>query len=183
MADLIKESGGRWIFMGLESIDPAQPQGSQQGVQQSRGCTGKSWTGWPAGASTPSRRSSSGWTATVQAWRRKRSMRIASWPPGLPVYGLMTPYPATPLYDRLMAQGRLNAPQALAGLPPLPHGLHAGTHQHRSRRARGSAGMDGVVFGLNRRSGRWTRSSIDRSPSGRYCSSRASPSAGFTSAR
>ena len=26
---------------------------------------------------------------------------IRSWPPGLPVFGLLTPYPATPLYERL----------------------------------------------------------------------------------
>jgi radical SAM superfamily enzyme YgiQ (UPF0313 family) len=32
---------------------------------------------------------------------------IRSWPPGLPVFGLLTPYPATPLYDRLEAAGRL----------------------------------------------------------------------------
>jgi hypothetical protein len=34
-----------------------------------------------------------------------------SWPPGLPVYGLMTPYPATPLYDRLLQSGRLTRPK------------------------------------------------------------------------
>jgi hypothetical protein len=32
---------------------------------------------------------------------------IGSWPPGLPVFGLLTPYPATPLYDRLLKDGRL----------------------------------------------------------------------------
>lgn len=36
---------------------------------------------------------------------------IESWPPGLPVFGLLTPYPATPLYDRLEAQGRLTRPK------------------------------------------------------------------------
>jgi hypothetical protein len=36
---------------------------------------------------------------------------MQSWPPGLPVYGLMTPYPATPLYDRLLAAGRLTRPR------------------------------------------------------------------------
>ena len=34
-----------------------------------------------------------------------------SWPPGLPVYGLLTPYPATPLYDRLRDSGRLTRPK------------------------------------------------------------------------
>jgi hypothetical protein len=36
---------------------------------------------------------------------------IDSWPPGLPVFGLLTPYPATPLYDRLMQEGRLTRPK------------------------------------------------------------------------
>jgi hypothetical protein len=36
---------------------------------------------------------------------------IGSWPPGLPVFGLLTPYPATPLYDRLAAAGRLTRPK------------------------------------------------------------------------
>ena len=36
---------------------------------------------------------------------------IGSWPPGLPVFGLLTPYPATPLYDRLMEEGRLTRPK------------------------------------------------------------------------
>ena len=49
----------------------------------------------------------------------------------------MTPYPATPLYDRLMAQGRLTRPKALARLPAIPHGLHAGAHHNRASRGRG----------------------------------------------
>ena len=37
--------------------------------------------------------------------------QIRTWPPGLPVFGLLTPYPATPLYDKLAASGRLTRPQ------------------------------------------------------------------------
>jgi hypothetical protein len=36
---------------------------------------------------------------------------IKLWPPGLPVFGLLTPYPATPLYDRLREEGRLTRPK------------------------------------------------------------------------
>ena len=36
---------------------------------------------------------------------------IRSWPPGLPIFGLMTPLPATPLYKRLEAAGRLTRPK------------------------------------------------------------------------
>ena len=41
----------------------------------------------------------------------RTSDAIHSWPPGLPVFGLLTPYPATPLYDRLLNEKRLTRPQ------------------------------------------------------------------------
>jgi len=42
---------------------------------------------------------------------RKTIEKMANWPPGLPVFGLLTPYPATPLYDRLQREGRLTRPE------------------------------------------------------------------------
>ena len=36
---------------------------------------------------------------------------IRTWPPGLPIFGLLTPLPATPLYKRLEAAGRLTRPK------------------------------------------------------------------------
>ena len=36
---------------------------------------------------------------------------IESWPPGLPVFGQLTPFPATPLYERLQKAGRLDRPK------------------------------------------------------------------------
>jgi hypothetical protein len=35
---------------------------------------------------------------------------IESWSPGLPVFGQLTPFPSTPLYDRLKDSGRLTRP-------------------------------------------------------------------------
>jgi hypothetical protein len=35
---------------------------------------------------------------------------LVKWPPVLPVFGLLTPFPATPLYERLAAAGRLLNP-------------------------------------------------------------------------
>jgi Domain of unknown function (DUF4070) len=37
--------------------------------------------------------------------------QIRTWPPGLPVFGLLTPLPATPLYKRLQREGRLTRPK------------------------------------------------------------------------
>jgi Domain of unknown function (DUF4070) len=36
---------------------------------------------------------------------------LRKWPPVLPVFGQITPFSATPLYDRLMKEGRLTRPQ------------------------------------------------------------------------
>ncbi len=48
---------------------------------------------------------------------------IRSWPPGLPVFGLLTPYPATPLYDRLAAAGRLTRPKHWLEFKPFTMGF------------------------------------------------------------
>jgi radical SAM superfamily enzyme YgiQ (UPF0313 family) len=37
--------------------------------------------------------------------------QIRTWPPGLPVFGQLTPFPSTPLYKRLQADGRLVRPK------------------------------------------------------------------------
>jgi hypothetical protein len=36
---------------------------------------------------------------------------VRTWPPGLPIFGLLTPLPATPLYKRLEKAGRLTRPK------------------------------------------------------------------------
>ena len=37
--------------------------------------------------------------------------QMRNWPPVLPVFGQITPFPATPLYDRLEKEGRLTRPK------------------------------------------------------------------------
>jgi hypothetical protein len=44
---------------------------------------------------------------------------IHSWPPGLPVFGQLTPFPATPLYQRLEAAGRLARPKHWMDFAPF----------------------------------------------------------------
>ena len=42
----------------------------------------------------------------------KRTAEVMdTWPPGLPVFSLMTPFPSTPLYQRLLKAGRLERPK------------------------------------------------------------------------
>src|SRR5438045_7215363 len=45
--------------------------------------------------------------------------QIQSWPPGLPVFGLLTPFPATPLYTRLETAGRLTRPKHWLNFAPF----------------------------------------------------------------
>ena len=110
LVDLIKESGGRWIFMGLESIDTHNLKDVNKGFNK------------PALYGDVLERLAKRGIYSITSFifgmdgdrpgvARKTLEAIDSWPPGLPVYGLMTPYPATPLYDRLMAQGRLTRPK------------------------------------------------------------------------
>ncbi len=110
LVDLIKESGGRWIFMGLESIDMANLKDVNKGFNK------------PAQYGEVLERLSSRGIYSITSFifgmdgdrtgvARQTLDAIAEWPPGLPVYGLMTPYPATPLYDRLLEQGRLTRPK------------------------------------------------------------------------
>jgi hypothetical protein len=44
---------------------------------------------------------------------------IESWAPGLPVFGQLTPFPATPLYDRLAKAGRLQRPKHWLDFAPF----------------------------------------------------------------
>jgi hypothetical protein len=44
---------------------------------------------------------------------------LKTWPPGLPVFGQLTPFPATPLYDRLQKAGRLERPKHWLDFAPF----------------------------------------------------------------
>jgi hypothetical protein len=45
--------------------------------------------------------------------------QVRTWPPGLPVFGLLTPLPATPLYKRLEVTGRLTRPRHWKNFVPF----------------------------------------------------------------
>jgi radical SAM superfamily enzyme YgiQ (UPF0313 family) len=110
LIDLIAASGGRWIFIGLESVDAASLNAVNKGFNKpadyklaldrlaDRGIYAITSFIFGMDGDTP------GVAARTQEV-------MDAWPPGLPVYGLMTPYPATPLYDRLLQSGRLTRPK------------------------------------------------------------------------
>jgi radical SAM superfamily enzyme YgiQ (UPF0313 family) len=110
LLDLIKESGGRWIFIGVESIDAASLKAVNKGFNKP--------TEYRATLQKLADRGIYAITSFIFGMEgdtpgiSDRTLEsIQSWPPGLPVFGLLTPYPATPLYDRLMEEGRLTRPK------------------------------------------------------------------------
>ena len=110
LVSLISQSGGRWIFMGLESIDPENLKSVSKGFNKPEE--------YKAILERLARHNVYAMTSFIFGMDSDRpgvAARtlevIRSWPPGLPVFGLLTPYPATPLYDRLAASGRLTRPK------------------------------------------------------------------------
>src|SRR5436189_4903530 len=49
----------------------------------------------------------------------RRVEDLECWPPGLPVFGQLTPFPSTPLYDRLEKAGRLTRPKHWLDFAPF----------------------------------------------------------------
>ncbi len=118
LLDLIAESGGRWIFIGLESIDKANLDAVNKGFNKPAEYAGILQKLADRGlyAITSFIFGMDGDTPGVAA---RTLETMDNWPPGLPVFGLMTPYPATPLYDRLMGEGRLTRPEHWLDFKPF----------------------------------------------------------------
>jgi radical SAM superfamily enzyme YgiQ (UPF0313 family) len=110
LVDLIAQSGGKWIFIGMESLDPAnlasvnksfnKPGEYAQVLERLARRHVYAITSFIFGLDNDS--------AGVAA---RTLAQIRDWPPGLPVFGQITPFPATPLYDRLQKEGRLTRPK------------------------------------------------------------------------
>ncbi len=110
LVSLIAESGGKWIFLGLESIDSENLKSVRKGFNK------------PEEYKEILERLARHGVYAITAFifgmdgdhpgiARRTLDVIRSWPPGLPVFGLLTPYPATPLYERLALAGRLTRPK------------------------------------------------------------------------
>ena len=129
LVSLIAQSGGKWIFMGLESIDPE----NLKTVAKTFNKPGE----YGAVLERLARHNLYAITSFIFGMDGDRPgaadrtlEQIRSWPPGLPVFGLLTPYPATPLYDKLAAAGRLTRPKHWLDFKPFvmahsPLGLSA----------------------------------------------------------
>jgi radical SAM superfamily enzyme YgiQ (UPF0313 family) len=110
LVDLIAESGGRWIFIGMESIDPANMADVNKNFSRPEN--------YPAVLDGLRKRNIFAITSFIFGMDNdttgvaKRTVdEIEKWAPGLPVFGQLTPFPATPLYTRLEKAGRLTRPK------------------------------------------------------------------------
>jgi radical SAM superfamily enzyme YgiQ (UPF0313 family) len=106
LVDLIAAAGGKWIFIGMESIDPANLAGVNKGFNK----PGE----YAAVLERLAQRNVFAITSFIFGMdndttgvAERTLQQIRTWPPGLPIFGLLTPLPGTPLYTRLHDAGRL----------------------------------------------------------------------------
>ncbi len=118
LVDLIAEAGARWIFIGMESIDPANMADVNKTFSK------------PANYKNVldglARRNIYAITSFIVGMDNdtvgvadRTVDEIEKWAPGLPVFGQLTPFPATPLYDRLRDAGRLKRPKHWLDFAPF----------------------------------------------------------------
>jgi radical SAM superfamily enzyme YgiQ (UPF0313 family) len=110
LVDLIAASGGKWIFIGMESIDATNLADVNKGFNKP--------AEYAAVLERLARRHIHAITSFIFGMDNDRPgtaertlQQIRSWPPGLPVFGSLTPFPSTPLYKRLEVAGRLTRPK------------------------------------------------------------------------
>jgi len=110
LVDLIAAAGGKWIFIGMESIDPANLAIANKGFNK------------PGEYATVLERLAQRNVFAITSFifgmdndtvgaAERTLQQIRTWPPGLPIFGLLTPLPGTPLYTRLAVAGRLTRPK------------------------------------------------------------------------
>src|SRR5438132_5964614 len=97
LVDLIAAAGGKWIFIGMESIDPTNLAGVNKGFNK----PGE----YAAVLERLAQRNVYAITSFIFGMDNdttgvaERTLeQVRTWPPGLPIFGLLTPLPATPLY-------------------------------------------------------------------------------------
>src|SRR3984893_13495452 len=110
LVDLIAAAGGKWIFIGMESIDPLNLADVKKGFNK----PGE----YGAVLDRLAQRNVYAITSFIFGMDNdtpgvaERTLReIRTWPPGLPIFGLLTPLPSTPLYKKLEVAGRLTRPK------------------------------------------------------------------------
>ena len=117
LVDLIAASGGKWIFIGMESLDTANLADVNKNFSKPDEYIGVlnrlakrniyAVTSFILGLDND--------TPGVAA---RTLQQVEQWPPGLPVFSPLTPLPGTPLYTRLLSEGRLTRPRHWLNFAP-----------------------------------------------------------------
>lgn len=118
LVDLIADAGAKWIFIGMESIDPvnmaevnknfSRPANYEQVLEGLARRNIYAITSFIFGMDNDTKGVADRTVAEIEKWS-----------PGLPVFGQLTPFPATPLYDRLQKTGRLVRPKHWLDFAPF----------------------------------------------------------------
>jgi radical SAM superfamily enzyme YgiQ (UPF0313 family) len=118
LVDLIAESGGKWIFIGMESIDPTNLADVNKGFNKP--------AEYAQVLDRLARRNVYAITSFIfgmdndtRGIADRTLQHIGQWPPGLPVFGTLIPFPSTPLYKRLEIAGRLTRPKHWLDFKPF----------------------------------------------------------------
>jgi len=118
LVDLIADAGGKWVFIGMESIDPANMADVNKNFSKP--------ANYKSVLDGLARRNIFAITSFIFGMDNdtvgvadRTVDEIESWAPGLPVFGQLTPFPATPLYDRLEKSGRMRRPKHWLDFAPF----------------------------------------------------------------
>jgi hypothetical protein len=118
LVDLIAASDGKWIFIGMESIDSANLADVNKSFNK------------PAEYEAVLNRLADRGIYAITSFifgldndtlgvADRTLQAIESWPPGLPILGQLTPFPSTPLYQRLLKADRLTRPKHWLDFAPF----------------------------------------------------------------
>ena len=117
LVDLIAASHGKWIFIGMESLDAANLSDVNKSFSKPEE--------YEAVLNRLAKRNIYAITSFILGLDNdtpgvadRTLQHIKRWPPGLPVFSPLTPLPGTPLYSRLQTEGRLTRPRHWLNFAP-----------------------------------------------------------------
>jgi radical SAM superfamily enzyme YgiQ (UPF0313 family) len=98
LVDLIAQSGGKWVFIGMESLDPANLKDVNKSFNKP--------SEYNAVLARLAKRNVYAITSFIfgldndtPGVAERTLAQIREWPPGLPVFGQLTPFPSTPTHQ------------------------------------------------------------------------------------
>src|SRR5437660_2687109 len=110
LVDLMAESGCKWVFIGMESIDPINLADVNKNFNKP--------VEYAAVLNRLAQRNIYAITSFIfgldndtPGVAERTLEQIESWPPGMPVFSPLVPLPGTPTYKKLGAEGRLTRPK------------------------------------------------------------------------